>query len=99
MKEDLATIKLAGMRQYGFGPMAMKQLKICPVCGEPSFAGHCYCTGCGAALPNETLYQSYKRRKTACPVCDTILPEQTRYCPKCGTKLNRQQGGNGHGVF
>ena len=87
MTDRLKAIRLAGMQQFGFGPEAMKQIKVCKNCGEPVPAYCKYCIKCGDKLPAENLYQVYKHRSCSCPICDTVVSMQAEYCPKCGKKL------------
>ena len=88
MTDRIKTIRLAGMRQYGFGPEAMKQIKVCNRCGTAVSVFCSYCLQCGEKLPAENLYQAYKRRSFSCPICDTVVSIRAEYCPKCGMKLN-----------
>ena len=71
--DRLEMIKLQNMELYGFGPAAMKKVKVC--------------TECGHRLPDKTLYDVYKERHRCCPVCDTVLSNEMGYCPQCGRKL------------
>ena len=81
---DKTTEKNLG--QFGFGPEAMKQLKICPKCKTANTACNTHCSVCGVKLPGKTLFQQYRRHHIVCPVCDTILPASARFCPQCGTR-------------
>ncbi len=72
--------------QYGFGPQAMKKIKVCRKCFYTSPAGRYVCQNCGAALPLDTLYQLYQKQHKLCPICDTVLAPGMRFCPHCGTR-------------
>ena len=80
-------VRREGMKQYGFGPEAMKNTKVCKKCGASSPADSRYCRACGARLPDETLFEAYKRRHICCPYCDTVLDSPTEFCPQCGRRL------------
>ena len=87
MTEKLEQIRLENMKQCGFGVEAMKEVKVCTICGNPSLSSEAYCRECGNKLPDKTLYDIYKERHTVCPVCDTVLASDSDYCPQCGTKV------------
>ena len=80
-------VRREGMRQYGFGPEAMKNRKVCRKCGAASPASSLYCSSCGARLPHETLFEQYKKRHRCCPYCEAILDDDAEYCFQCGQKL------------
>ena len=82
--ERAERIRLQGMEHYGFGPEAMKKLKVCTVCGASAPKDRQFCTECGHRLPDKTLYDIYKERHKTCPVCDTVLSDGMEYCPQCG---------------
>ena len=42
---------------------------------------------CGAALPNETLYDFYRARHRCCPGCGVVVTDVAVYCPECGAHL------------
>ncbi len=87
MKGRLKQIRKHSMAQYGFGTEAMRKIKICGKCGKPSDISQHVCNECGTKLPEETLYDTYKTRHRACPRCDTVVPHESDYCPRCGRKL------------
>ena len=43
-------IRRVGMNQYGFGPDAMKQRKVCRICGATMPSEEDFCRICGAVL-------------------------------------------------
>ena len=45
--ERAERIRLQGMEHYGFGPEAMKKLKVCTVCGASAPKDRQFCTECG----------------------------------------------------
>ena len=72
--DKLELIRQQSMEQYGFGPAAMKKVKVCTVCGNPSPSDQQFCTECGHRLPDKTLYDIYydiyKERHVCCPIID-----------------------------
>ena len=74
---------------YGFGIRAMAKVKVCPNCGAAAKAPEQFCGECGAKLPEDNLFQIYKKQNRYCAVCDTIEPAKAQFCPKCGTRLKR----------
>ncbi len=74
------------MEYYGFGPSAMKKIRVCAHCGTPSRTGKNFCVECGRRLPEKTLYDLYRDRHRICSVCDTVLTAEMDFCPGCGTK-------------
>ena len=85
--DKLERIRQESMEQYGFGPEAMKKVKVCTKCGQPSPSDRQFCTECGHRLPDKNLYEVYKERHRCCPHCDTVLSDTMGYCPQCGTKI------------
>lgn len=69
---------------YGFGPEAMKNIRICSRCKAPSSTATRFCGACGGRLPHKTLYQLYRERHAVCPGCDTVLTDEMAFCPHCG---------------
>ena len=87
MNEKLERIRIENMKRGGFGVDAMKEIRICTGCGNPSPSNEAYCRECGHRLPSKTLYDIYKERHTVCPRCETVVSDSSDYCPQCGTKL------------
>lgn len=73
--------------RFGFGPEAMKGMKICGRCGAQSAASARYCANCGEALPVSTLYELYSMGHRHCIGCGAIVPDDARFCPECGASL------------
>ena len=73
--------------EYGFGPETLRGRKVCPVCGKANSAGQTDCADCGAALPENTLYDFYRSRHRCCPGCGVAVTNVALYCPECGTRL------------
>lgn len=73
--------------EYGFGPETLRGRKICPACGRGNGANRTDCMSCGAALPNETLYDFYRARHRCCPGCGVVVTDVAVYCPECGAHL------------
>ena len=87
----LEHLRQVNMEQYGFGPNIMKRIRICGECGCPSESGKENCLFCGVRLPQETLYEQYKRRHPVCPRCDTVLAGYMQFCPQCGAKIQMKK--------
>ena len=88
MKYSLAEqVRQASMDEYGFGPRAMRKLKVCKFCGRASPSNQNFCIECGGRLPEKTLFQEYKDRHKFCRHCDTVVKDDAEYCPQCGEKL------------
>jgi len=85
------------MQEYGFGPDVMKRIKVCRVCGCSCDAGETYCQGCGAVLPQETLFDLYRSQHLSCPACGTVVAKEARFCPHCGSQLWRETAGQAPG--
>lgn len=82
--------KQRDLMQFGFGTEMMKYIKVCGACGAKSDSNQQFCCECGAQLPSETLYDTYKKSCCVCPICDTIVAKDTGYCPRCGGKIEQQ---------
>ena len=90
--EESRIVKLEYLRQvtmerYGFGPNAMRRIRVCPECGCPSEADEANCLSCGVRMPKENLYDQYKKRHHFCSRCDTVVAEYMQFCPQCGTRI------------
>ena len=83
----LEYLRRATMERYGFGPMAMRRIRVCMECGCPSESDEETCLSCGVKLPTETLYDQYKKRHRFCSRCDTVMAEYMQFCPQCGTRI------------
>ena len=77
-------VRFKNLERFGFGPNAMKKLRVCPRCGQMVRSRADTCPNCGERMPNETLFDRYKRKHQSCPHCDTVLTDDTLYCPNCG---------------
>ena len=83
-------IRKIGMEQYGFGPDAMKQKKVCRICGAMMCSEEDFCGVCGAILPKETLFDLYKSKHFYCPACGTVTENTANFCPQCGERLRHR---------
>lgn len=75
------------LEAFGFGPNVMRKTAVCAQCGRMADAGASACPACGGQMPEETLYDCYKRQHACCPACDTVLSPGSRYCPNCGKRV------------
>lgn len=89
--KELRSVRSVAMKQLGFGPEVMKQTKVCPVCGVTAGAAAAECIRCGATLPEETLFDLYKRQHQYCDKCGTVVSSTSAYCPECGASLKGRQ--------
>ena len=89
MKDHLDDDRRASMEKYGFGPTAMRQTRVCPVCRRATTSSGTHCPACGAALPEETLYDCYRRQHPCCPRCGAVLGTVSDFCPHCGARLTK----------
>lgn len=80
-------VRRENMLRYGFGPEVMKQIKICGSCGTQNAAYERKCRECRTKLPRNTLFDLYREMHQSCPICKTVIPDHTGYCPVCGKKL------------
>ncbi len=78
------------MLYYGFGVAAAKKVKVCTDCGALCGAQECFCTECGARLPEKNLYQQSIKGKPRCESCGSLLGKAKNYCPVCGAPLETQ---------
>lgn len=85
--EQFEMIRLNNMEQHGFGPDVMKRIKICALCGKSAEVSDTICEVCGEPLPQESVFQQYKKRHLYCPRCETVVPSHTQFCPQCGLGL------------
>ena len=86
---QLEKFRQENMVYYGFGPSAMKAIRICIVCGTPTSQKRHYCTECGHELPERTLHDLYIERHTVCPECKTVLTKKMKFCPQCGMRIRK----------
>jgi len=73
--------------EFGYGPKAMMEAKVCNHCGNTETADKYTCSKCKKRLPTQTIYQIYQQKHKKCKLCDTILASYMRYCPHCGTQI------------
>ena len=85
------SIRYRKMEYFGYGPNVMKKNKVCSRCGVMTDASNRACPECGEKLPDETLFEYYKRQHASCPDCDTVLTPSSLYCPQCGKKINHKE--------
>ena len=87
-------VRFKNLERFGFGPNVMKKLRVCPRCGQTVKSRADTCPDCGERLPNETLFDRYKRKHLSCPDCDTVLAPGSLYCPNCGKQILPKAAGN-----
>lgn len=85
--EKLELSRRQNMEYYGFGPSAMRKIRVCTRCGTPSQAAKHFCVECGHRLPDKTLYDLYLERHRSCSFCSTVLADGMDFCPRCGAKI------------
>ncbi len=85
-------IHFQNLEQFGFGPNVMKQIKICPKCGQIAKKYSVFCRSCGAFLTRKTLYDDYRRKHRCCTECGTVLTADARFCPHCGREKRPVSG-------
>lgn len=85
--EQLDRMRQENMDYFGFGPRAMRRIKVCAHCGAMSPSTQWFCRECGKRLPRNTLFQLYKEQHKSCPTCETVIASSYHYCPQCGTML------------
>ena len=85
--EQLDRMRQENMDYFGFGPRAMRRIKVCAHCGAMSPSTQWFCRECGKRLPRDTLFQFYQSRHKSCPTCETVVVSSYHYCPQCGTML------------
>ena len=93
MTKKCDMVRHEGMQHYGFGIDVMKATKVCKHCGAMTDSRYKYCLECGEQLPKESLFEKYKQQHLCCDVCQTIVSDNTLYCPSCGRKF---KGGIGY---
>lgn len=89
MLEMFEVFRIKNMEDLGFGPKAMKSIKVCKECGIVASSKNTICRNCGTELPNESVYHQYKKMHSYCFACDTVVPHNAHYCPQCGGKLEK----------
>jgi len=88
LKPNQDFLRKENMAHYGFGPDAMKKIKVCRNCAEASDAQQLFCQKCGSRLPEETLFDIYKDEHLTCKKCLSIISKTARFCPLCGEKTD-----------
>lgn len=85
----IESLRRSAMKRYGFGTDEMKNTKVCACCGTKLSADAKICTECGKELPDQTLFDVYKKHHLCCKYCDTVLAKNALFCPQCGRKVDR----------
>lgn len=83
-------IVLTDPYEYGYGPKAMKEVKVCRHCGSIESANKYTCSQCGERLPSQTIFQIYQKKHKTCRLCDTVVAQYMKYCPHCGTPIEEE---------
>ena len=73
--------------EFGYGPKAMMETKVCNHCGNTETADKYTCSKCKNRLPAQTIYQIYQQKHKKCELCDTVLASYMRFCPHCGMQI------------
>ena len=87
MTKQCERIRHEGMQRYGFGVEVMKTIKVCKTCGKMSDSSNHFCQECGSPLPTDSLFERYKQLHRCCTECQTVVSDNTLYCPNCGIKI------------
>ena len=87
MNQKVSDVRHKGMDFYGFGPDAMKKIKVCSECGKKLNIGEKFCTECGKELSQDSLYDMYRKAHLYCKYCDIVVSDNSKYCLKCGRKI------------
>lgn len=66
----------------------LKNLRVCPECGQENAADVNFCAQCGAKLPE--LPKQPEPKTVFCPSCGAQLNAGMKFCTKCGTKLEQE---------
>lgn len=85
--EKRELLRQENMESHGFGIAAMRRTKVCRRCGAMVTAKKIVCPVCRAPLPAETLYRIYQKAHKHCTHCQTVVSDDSRFCPQCGTEL------------
>lgn len=64
----------------------VKNVRLCPECGQENPADVNFCAQCGAKLPE--LPKPPAPQTVFCPGCGAQLNAGMKFCTKCGTKLD-----------
>ena len=80
--------KYVKLASFGMGPYVMKNLKVCPKCGQIASSRALVCRSCKKILIGRTLFDHYQTMHAHCPACDIPLAGDARYCPHCGRKIS-----------
>ena len=87
MTRQYKIIREENKLELGFGVEVMKMKKICNFCGTVSGTAQSYCSECGKALPEETMYELYAQRHRRCRECGNVAADSMKFCPVCGKIL------------
>lgn len=66
----------------------LRQIKVCPSCGNENPTDARFCCKCSAALPELTPRQAPAAEGRFCTQCGAPLLENAQFCTKCGARLN-----------
>jgi rRNA maturation endonuclease Nob1 len=61
----------------------LKQVIICPKCGNPNPSENKFCGTCGQTL--------YPPPPIQCPRCGTAMPSNIKFCRRCGFQLKKTE--------
>ena len=83
-------IRKDSLSSFGFGIDAMKKLAVCPNCHSLESSDNTTCSVCKSKLSKLTLFDIYKSKHKACPVCKTVVANGMQFCPHCGKVLDQK---------
>lgn len=66
----------------------LKQIKVCPGCGNENPSDARFCCKCSAALPELAPRVEPQPEGQFCTQCGAPVLENAQFCTKCGARLN-----------
>ena len=66
----------------------IKQIKVCPNCGNENPSDAHFCNKCSAALPDLPPRLQNAERGRTCPACGAAASGSALFCTACGAKLD-----------
>ena len=70
----------------------IRQIRVCPGCGNENTAEASFCSKCGAALPDLPPREAPRPEEPVCPQCGAPAAEGSLFCTQCGAQLQPPAG-------